>query len=731
MFCLCGEAGGAVTVPVMSSDLPSDGPAREVAAVGGRLTDPGWLVNGDPEQVLAALDGAAGREEILATLVYRASGHVHRDAGAGVRRQALALDAARYGERQLARDIAEVGVCQETDDSWVVQWATGTGLDSRLRYALPAPAKVGVVATVVVEGRGLVVVGCEDGTLHWWDLATGRKLGEAVTEHTGEVHALTTAVLDGRPVAVTGGSDGTVRVWDLAGGDLAGVFRPNDDSWVSSLATGLVEGRPVVVGGSTDGVVRVWDLATLTRRGELLTIQIGTVRPLATAVLDGRPVAVTGHSHGTVRAWDLITGRELGVRSDHAEETGVVTEPASDHPMAADGDGDGEVRVCATLQLAAMTHVLATDPTFECPMALSADSYEVRIWNLATGEQVGEPVPVGFVETAAMRVLHGRPAALVAYGGGHGQVEVWDLSALTHLYPPLIGHEATVRGAATAVLNGRHLAVTGGDDRSVRIWDLDGDRETGSRPTGHASPVQEFTTAVVDGRSVIVTGDSDKKVRIWDLDGGEQLGEPLTGLTGAVDLLTVGLMEGRPTLIARDRTNAVLIWDLTTREQLYGRSTTEYTSSSIEFFAALEGRFVAVTWEGRVWDLTASEWIGVQPQQDRARALALVALEGRNVILTRCGKQTVRLWDMASGEPIGPPMTGHAGEVKAGAAGMLDDRLVVAAGGDDRTVRVWDATTGQQVGAYAFPAGVRGVAIAPDGRLVVGFGSDIAVLTHR
>ena len=42
---------------------------------------------------------------------------------------------------ELARSIAGVAVCQEADDPWVVQWATGTGLDSRLRYALPAPSE--------------------------------------------------------------------------------------------------------------------------------------------------------------------------------------------------------------------------------------------------------------------------------------------------------------------------------------------------------------------------------------------------------------------------------------------------------------------------------------------------------------------------------------------------------------------------------------------------------------
>ncbi|GAA2491685.1 hypothetical protein GCM10010276_33930 [Streptomyces longisporus] len=706
------------------------------------MTDPGWLVNGDPEQVLAALDGAAGQEEMLAAAVYRASGHVHRDAGTEVRRQVLALDAARYGNRELARSIAEVTTRQETDSPWAVQWATGSGLDSRLRYALPAPAEVGVVATVVVEGRGLAVAGCEDGTLHWWDLATGRKLGQAVTGHSGAVRALATAVLDGRPVAVTSGSDGALRVWDLAEGEQVGAFHADDDSWVKSLATALVEGRPVAVGAGTDGVVQVWDLAALTQHGEPLSIHTGFVSALATAVLGGRPVAVTSHSEElgasdpitgeeTLRVWDLITGRELGPLSDRSEWLPVFADPMPDRTMAADGDGDGDGRArhCVSLSLNAQAKFLVTDPALECPMAVSANAYEMRVWNLATGEQVGEPVPSRFVETAAVSVLHGRPAALV---GGHGPVEVWDLSTLEHLYPPLIGHVSTVRGTATAVVEGRHLAVTGGDDRSVRIWDLDGHIETGSRPTGHSRTIRRFTTTVVDGRAVIVTSDSDEKVRIWDLDDGGQLGKHLPGHTGAVDLLTVGMVEGRPTLLTRDVNRTVRIWDLAGREELHGRSTREYTVVGIHFFAVLEGRFVAVTWEGRVWDLTAGQWIGVQPKQDRAHALALETVEGRNIILT--GSRTekaVRLWDMTTGEPIGPPLTGHTSDVWAAAAGMLDGRLVVAAGGDDRTVWVWDATTGQQIGQYAFPAGIWSLVVAPDGRLAVGFGSDIAVLAHR
>ncbi|MFD5813444.1 WD40 repeat domain-containing protein [Streptomyces sp. NPDC127038] len=724
------------------------------------MTDPGWLVHGDPELILAGLDGAAGQDETLAAAVYRTSGHVHRDSGAEVRRQVLALDAARYGNRELARSIARVPVPQETDDAWVVQWATGNDLDSRLRYALPVPAKVGVLATVVLQGRGLAVAGCEDGTLHAWDLATGSRLGKAVSAHTGAVRALTTAVLDGRPVAVTCAYDQTVRVWDLARGELVGTCSADDDSWVKSLAVGRVRGRPVVVGACVDDVVRVWDLATLSPHSVPLTVRTGFVSALATAVVDGRPVAVTSHSadlaatdlitgEETVRVWDLVTGREYGARGERPDEPREF----ADEPYDRTVEGDGKARRCVSLDLNARAHLLVTDPASECPLAVSANAYEVHVWDLARREQVAEPVASAFVETAAVTVLQDRPAALLAHA--HGPVEVWDLSTLRQLRPSLTGHEATVRGVATAVVNRHHRAVTGGDDRTVRIWDLDGARETGretgeesgretaresggetgSRPagrggtvTGRAGTVTGVTTAVVNGSCVVVTGGSDTRVRFWDLDGGGQLGEPLTGHTSAVDLLTAGTVDGRAVLLTRDkRHKSVRIWDLTTREELHGRSTSEYTSSSIDFFAAVDGNFVGVTREGRVWDLTTSRWTGVQPRQQGA--LALETLDGRSVLLTGRKAEAVHLWDLATGEQLTPPLTGHTGEVCAGATGTLDGRPVVVAGGD-RTVWMWDASTGRNIGTYAFPSRIKTLAMAPDGRLVAGFGADMAVLIH-
>ncbi|MFE7840223.1 hypothetical protein ACFU53_30470 [Streptomyces sp. NPDC057474] len=44
-------------------------------------------------------------------------------------------------------------------------------------------------------------------------------------------------------------------------------------------------------------------------------------------------------------------------------------------------------------------------------------------------------------------------------------------------------------------------------------------------------------------------------------------------------------------------------------------------------------------------------------------------------------------------------------------------------------MRVWDLTTRQQIGReLVFPEEVQAVAVSPDGRLVVGFSCEVAVL---
>jgi WD40 repeat protein len=56
---------------------------------------------------------------------------------------------------------------------------------------------------------------------------------------------------------------------------------------------------------------------------------------------------------------------------------------------------------------------------------------------------------------------------------------------------------------------------------------------------------------------------------------------------------------------------------------------------------------------------------------------------------------TLRLWDAATGKPIGPPLQGHTNDVNSVAFSPDGRRLVSGSG--DNTLRLWDAATGQPI----------------------------------
>ena len=65
-------------------------------------------------------------------------------------------------------------------------------------------------------------------------------------------------------------------------------------------------------------------------------------------------------------------------------------------------------------------------------------------------------------------------------------------------------------------------------------------------------------------------------------------------------------------------------------------------------------------------------------------------------IVSGSDDKTVRVWDAATGQPVGQPLTGHTDGVDSVAFSPDGTRIV--SGSFDNTVRVWDADTGQPIG---------------------------------
>ena len=86
-------------------------------------------------------------------------------------------------------------------------------------------------------------------------------------------------------------------------------------------------------------------------------------------------------------------------------------------------------------------------------------------------------------------------------------------------------------------------------------------------------------------------------------------------------------------------------------------------------------------------------------------------------VVTASGDRTARLWDAATGQPLGAPLR-HEGGVTSAAFSPDGTRVVTAS--RDATARLWDGATGQPLGAaLRHEGGVTSAAFSPDGTRVV------------
>jgi WD40 repeat protein/DNA-binding SARP family transcriptional activator len=270
-------------------------------------------------------------------------------------------------------------------------------------------------------------------------------------------------------------------------------------------------------------------------------------------------------------------------------------------------------------------------------------------------------------------------------------------------------------------IGGDNYALSG-DDRtvaivrgaSVRLLDL----RTGAVRTaeGRHGPSINDVRISADGRTLVTTGE-DGKVALWDVQSAAITGETLSGHGGPIDSAQI-TRDGR-TLYTSSADGTVFMWDLAGSRRL-GRPFTTGTGNPGRPHLALssDGRLIAAGQEDGAISVVDARTL--KPRRDpfpvvtTGQVLGIGFLPGSHRLVVGGPKGFIAIVDADHGEIL-RRLPGHRGSVYT--PGISADGRLLATGSDDNTVRLWSLPDGRPLGApLRFRQLVVDAQLSPNGR---------------
>jgi len=513
----------------------------------------------------------------------------------------------------------------------------------RIQYRFVFPKRPGGFA--IQPGGDLLVIGCFEGLVYRYNLATGRFIGEPSTTDLPRAgwsairavafHPRGKWFLAGGGVHFTGGdpAQGIVQRFDSLSGEAIGLPVKLPYS-VSSGGIAVspdgeqyaVDYRDPQLPGGTIEVRRSKDHEQI----KLLPLP-GKARDVEFSY-DSKLVSLDFQENGqrNRRAFDIATGLSVAYEesafplnlakkeslTNFAPQSQAGLIDTEQRHLFSSGVMVGEIR-----QLARTASRLKASPVERLSPRQRSSLPEIRRVKISSDHL-----------TAAIRT-------------GDGAAYLLDISGNGLLRKPL---DHPFRVLSVAISPAGKLCATGG--RKVRLWDL----ATGEPRSGWMSHSEEVGKLAFspDGK-ILAAGDYAMQVRLWDVESGQQIGKPLPHRD-----IVVGLAfspDGKKLLVG-----------------------------------------TASDWnhdpQARLWDVARQRPIG--PPMKHKSSVGKAEFSGDGSKMLTGTRDTVSLWDAQTAEPVCDPIVySH----EQGVAIFRPDGKWVLTGSNDGDVRAWDAETGRPI----------------------------------
>ena len=669
----------------------------------------------------ASTRGRWGRRTLAAALVLLLLAAL---AGAGLAVRSARNSASRQHTADLSERLAAQSTALEAVDPVTASllagaaWRIAPTVQARysLLESLAQPLRgtlatqSGLVTAVAYSPGGkTLAAGYSGGAIRLWDIASHRLISTASWGGTALALAFTgdgktleiagpaavgiwdltnQATIAARPLAgvtgggsvafspdgttlATGGDDGNVRLWNAATQQEIGTPMSSDLKPVEAVA--FSPDGTTVAAGSSDGTVQLWNAATQQEAGTTMVTGSATVSALAFS--PDRKFLATGGDDGSVRLWDVATQSQVGATMATGAPVAALSFNAGGTTLAtAESDGATELWAFATQEqtgtaLAAQgsgsVSALAFSPNASV-LATGDGNGTIELWNPTGFHQSSAPIATGTPESPAAADGHA-PATVsrgdvLAVSDSRGTVRLWNALTRRAIGPPISSHH-TVTGLALSP-DAKVLAVAAD---GLQLWSTaTGQRIGGRLPATDAGGPVAFSP---DGSLLAAIG-TDDKARLWKVATQQETGTAVTVGSGANQGALAFSPDGK-TFATVGANGTAALWSVATQRRTGALMTAGAPGSS-----------------------------GVPAAGGSPVAAVAFSPDGTTLATAGAGG-SIRLWDTATQQEIGTPMTAGPGPVYA-LAFSPDGATLVTADASGRA-RLWDV---------AFPAGLLAAACA-------------------
>jgi WD40 repeat protein len=531
------------------------------------------------------------------------------------------------------------------------------------------------------DGR-FVFAGVDDGSVFFWEAATGRLLWQ----HQADTREINDAAFspDGRLVAVT--FDDRILFWHTLDGQL---FQEIDSSALDQKIAFHPAGEEfATIGKEDESILVFWDLDS----GEQLR----------------------QYERGTNIEEFLFThdGSNILMASQTGELTLLDTETAEIiYTVAQD-----------TVPGAGVLRIISLSPDGD-QIAGSFSNSGLLVWNVADGEVIQDVrIPGGSLS--------------VAYHPHNGTILSGGLQTINPDTGEILWVNNTVGSAILDISispDGRY-AVSSALDGSIRLWEL----EHGQVELRYSEPSGVlFEVAVSPDGKMVLGGTTDGKVTLWDLETGEVIhqfidDQPIMAVAFSPDGQQALIGAGYR-LAQEIESGHIILWDVETGEEIRRLEGQPYVVFDVEF--SPDGQQAVSVGNGAMailWDVeTGTEirrfedyWVdSVWPNESFWSAS--FTPDGQQIYASHSGG-FITNWDKENGAEI-RTLVGHEEGSAAIVFNQEGDQFVT--GGVDSQVILWDNATGEILRRFTgYSSSVGEIRFSPDETLLLGGGDGTSSL---